>query len=67
MRTAIVTGASKGIGRTVALKLAAMGYNLAVTGRTETLLNELKMEIETGGGHCLPLVVDMQDTGPTDL
>ncbi|MDP2860951.1 MAG: SDR family oxidoreductase [bacterium] len=44
-KTAIVTGASDGIGRQVALKLVEHGVNLALLGRNKARLNEVKSEI----------------------
>ena len=61
MKTAIVTGAGRGIGRAIALKLSGLGYNVVATGRTEALLEDLRKEIENGEGQCLPLAVDLQD------
>ena len=40
-RTAIVTGASRGIGRAVAERLVAEGARVVVTGRTRETLDEL--------------------------
>ena len=45
-RTALVTGASMGIGRGIALALAAEGVRLAVAARRKALLEELAGEIE---------------------
>jgi len=59
--TAIVTGASKGIGRAIAVKLADLGYDLAVTARSHILLEDLAKTIESGGGQCLPLAMDLQE------
>lgn len=59
MKTAIVTGASRGIGKAIALKLSALGYQVVATGRSATRLGELKTEIENSDGLCLPLVMDM--------
>jgi len=42
---AIVTGGSSGIGRALAHKLAAAGYNLSLIARREALLNEAAAEI----------------------
>jgi NAD(P)-dependent dehydrogenase (short-subunit alcohol dehydrogenase family) len=50
MPTAIVTGASSGIGRATALKLAAMGYNVALAGRTRETLDKVASEIAGAGG-----------------
>ena len=49
-RTALVTGASAGIGRAIAVALAAEGVRLAVTARRRDRLDELAQEIERGGG-----------------
>ena len=45
MNTALVTGATSGFGRAIALRLAALGYNLVVTGRRKELLDTLLHEI----------------------
>lgn len=44
-KRALVTGASTGIGRQYAEQLAALGYNLIVVSRTESLLEELATEL----------------------
>lgn len=44
-KTAIVTGASDGIGRQVAIKLAENGVNLALIGRDKSRLNQVKNNI----------------------
>lgn len=48
-KVAIVTGASRGIGRAVAVRLAAEGMNVAVAARTEDQLRSLAAEIEAMG------------------
>lgn len=48
-KTAIVTGASDGIGKQIALKLAAQGVNLALVARNVERLNEVKNECVTLG------------------
>jgi len=49
MKTALITGASKGIGKVIALKLAKLGFNTAIVARSRQLLSELKSEIESFG------------------
>jgi 3-oxoacyl-[acyl-carrier protein] reductase len=56
-KTALVTGASVGIGRGIALALAAEGVRLAVSARRVALLAELADEIVAQGGHR-PLVIE---------
>lgn len=45
-KVAIITGASKGIGRSTALKFAANNYSVAIVGRNLEELDQLKLEIE---------------------
>lgn len=59
MKTALITGASKGIGKTIALKLASLRYNLIITGRSKQLLKELQEEVEAMGRKCLLIEADM--------
>tara|TARA_B100000795_G_C22723564_1_gene408484 strand:+ start:306 stop:1067 length:762 start_codon:yes stop_codon:yes gene_type:complete len=46
-KTVLVTGATSGFGRAIALKFAKNGYNAIITGRREERLLELKNEIES--------------------
>ena len=56
-KTALVTGASRGIGRAVALGLAREGVKLAVTARRVNLLEELAGEIASAGA-ARPAIVE---------
>jgi 3-oxoacyl-[acyl-carrier protein] reductase len=56
-KTALVTGASAGIGRAIAKLLAAEGVRLAIAARRRALLEELAEEIAAGGGHK-PVVIE---------
>lgn len=56
-RTALVTGASAGIGRGIALALAAEGVKLALTARRRGKLEEVAQDIVAAGG-ALPLLIE---------
>jgi len=56
-KTALVTGASMGIGRGIALALAKEGARLAVTARRREKLESLAAEIEAAGGARPALIV----------
>jgi 2-deoxy-D-gluconate 3-dehydrogenase len=58
---ALVTGASRGIGRAVALALAAAGASVGLIARSETDLQAVAREIEVAGGQALVCVVDLAD------
>ena len=68
-RTALVTGASQGIGRAVALLLARQGARVVVAARSEGKLDELVGEIAAAGGqaHPLPLDISKPDEVPARL
>src|SRR5579863_8075614 len=58
---ALVTGASQGIGRACALRLASAGAAVAVAARNQEKLNELVNEITTGGGKAAAFALDVAD------
>jgi len=60
-RVALVTGASQGIGRACALKLAASGAALAVVARNREKLNELVSEITASGGKAAAFPMDVAE------
>jgi NAD(P)-dependent dehydrogenase (short-subunit alcohol dehydrogenase family) len=62
-QTALVTGASAGIGRRIALLLARRGAAVAVAARRSDRLADLVVEIEAGGGRAVALTLDVSDTG----
>lgn len=51
-RTALVTGATRGIGREAVKQLCAQGFAVFATGRNQQLLDELKNETGCMGGVC---------------
>ncbi len=57
--TALVTGASSGIGAATALALAAEGASVALAARRRDRLEELAKQIEAEGGRALVLEVDV--------
>lgn len=63
-KTALVTGASRGIGKAIALKFAKKGYNVVincVNPSHEDLLLQVKKEVESYQVSCLPYLGDMGD------
>ncbi|MDG9721286.1 MULTISPECIES: SDR family NAD(P)-dependent oxidoreductase [unclassified Streptomyces] len=58
-RTALVTGAGSGIGRAVALGLAAEGAHVVVAGRRSEPLDETVALIEAAGGKALAVTADV--------
>src|SRR6185295_8192722 len=63
-KTALVTGASIGIGRGIALALAREGVRLAVVARRANLLEELSGEIvAAGGAKPIPIVENLMAEG----
>ena len=58
-RVAIVTGAGRGIGRSIALSLAAEGADVLVAARDGERLQAVAAEIRALGRHAVPLVVDV--------
>jgi 3-oxoacyl-[acyl-carrier protein] reductase len=59
-KTALVTGASMGIGRAIAKGLAAEGVQIAAVARRTHLLEQLAREIERGQGPCpVPITQDI--------
>ncbi|MEM9416197.1 MAG: 3-oxoacyl-[acyl-carrier-protein] reductase [Planctomycetota bacterium] len=60
-RVAIVTGASRGIGRSCALALAVQGRHVVCVARNADKLNEVKAEIEAAGGSAEIATCDIGD------
>ena len=62
--TAIVTGASSGIGRATAELLAQAGAHVYLAGRTTAALEELNSYIVKEGGQSSVVTIDLRDTRP---
>ncbi len=58
-RTVLITGASSGIGRDIAMSLSRMGAQVAMLARRKALLDELKRQVESAGARALALGADV--------
>jgi 3-oxoacyl-[acyl-carrier protein] reductase len=58
-KTALITGASQGIGRACALVLAQQGVKIAAAARNQTKLDEVVAEIRAAGGTADAFVLDV--------
>lgn len=65
-RTAIVTGASRGLGREVALQLTAAGAATILVARTESTLSEVADECRNAGGEAVAVVGDLSSPDGVD-
>lgn len=61
MKTAIITGASTGIGKAVAFKLSENGYRVLLIARTSKKLDQIMKEIESKGGKAEYYSVDLSN------
>jgi citronellol/citronellal dehydrogenase len=67
-KTIFITGASRGIGRAIALRCARDGANLAIAAKTaqphpklQGTIHSVAAEVEAAGGRALPLQLDIRD------
>jgi len=58
----VVTGASGGVGRAVAIEFAARGHTVALLARGERGLAAAVRDVERAGGRALPIVIDVADS-----
>jgi NAD(P)-dependent dehydrogenase (short-subunit alcohol dehydrogenase family) len=65
-KIAIVTGASRGIGRAIALRLAQDGATLTLAARTEADLAKVASKIMADGGKATAVAGDLRDPGVPD-
>jgi NAD(P)-dependent dehydrogenase (short-subunit alcohol dehydrogenase family) len=65
-RKALVTGASSGIGRAIAIALAEAGADVVAAGRRRDALNDVVTEIEALGRRGLAATVDVADEASVD-
>lgn len=61
-RKAVITGAGQGIGRAIALRLAAGGVEIVLVGRTLEKLEQVKAEIAAAGGKASTEALDVTDS-----
>ena len=60
-RVVLITGASSGIGRGLALELGRRGARVGLLARRQDLLDHLVHEIQSSGGQALALAADVED------
>jgi len=60
-KVVMITGASSGIGRGLALELARRGAKMGLIARRAEVLAEIVKQVEAEGGRAIPLAADVQD------
>jgi NAD(P)-dependent dehydrogenase (short-subunit alcohol dehydrogenase family) len=60
-KAAVITGAGKGIGRAIALRLASEGAAVVLAGRHQADLDAVAHEVQGRGGRAVPCVADVSD------
>jgi len=60
-KVVLITGASSGIGKGIALEIAARGAHLGLLARREDLLNEIVAEVKTKGVKAVAVAADVRD------
>ena len=58
-RVAVITGASKGLGKAMALALSQAGASIALVARDASKLNAVRSELEAGGGRAAVFTADV--------
>src|SRR4030065_1011382 len=65
-QTALVTGASRGIGEAIARTFAQEGAHVAITGRSKPELKELQKEFIGLGVRCESIAADLTQSGAVE-
>ncbi len=65
-KTALITGASKGLGKAMALALSAAGATVALVSRDTAKLSAVQTEIANAGGHADVFVADVSSEAQVD-
>lgn len=60
-KVAIITGSTRGIGRSIAVQLAQTGYRVVVNGTNHSFIDEVVQEIHDAGGNALGCCADIAD------
>jgi NAD(P)-dependent dehydrogenase (short-subunit alcohol dehydrogenase family) len=66
MKVAIITGASRGIGRAIAVRLAADGISVVLSARDAARLAQVVCEIESAGGQAAAIALDLRDAASAE-
>ena len=65
-KVAVVTGASRGIGHSLAAAIAAAGAHVALLGRDEKTLTAATTQLTAAGSQAIPVVADVSDIAAID-
>ncbi|WP_391206410.1 SDR family NAD(P)-dependent oxidoreductase [Psychrobacillus sp. L4] len=60
-KVAIITGSTRGIGRSIALHLAKTNYQIVVNGTKQTLIDEVVQKIQQAGGEAMGYLANVAD------
>jgi NAD(P)-dependent dehydrogenase (short-subunit alcohol dehydrogenase family) len=64
---ALITGSSRGIGRSIAFNLSELGYHVVINSRNEDELNKTKLEIQGKAKKCSTFMGDLTDPKQIEL
>jgi NADP-dependent 3-hydroxy acid dehydrogenase YdfG len=65
-RAALITGASGGIGRAIAVALGGLGWDVVVASRRQAAIDETAKLVDDAGGQACALIVDLTDASSID-